>query len=106
MAVCAASRRLVGPGDQVGSGSAGLQPVGQRSERGHEQHGRPGRHQVGRQVRVGRLQRVVPVAVAVCRQGSAGDAHLRDAVQGTPQVLLHGRRGRQARRRRRRAHPR
>jgi hypothetical protein len=44
---------------------------------------------VGREVRVGRLERVVPVAVAVCRQRAPGDRALRDARDRTTQVLGH-----------------
>ena len=40
-------------------------------------------------MRVGRLERVVPVAVAVCRQRAPGDRALRDAVDRTPEVLGH-----------------
>ena len=38
-------------------------------------------------MRVGRLERVVPVAVAVCRQRAPGDRALRDPGDRTPQVL-------------------
>ena len=74
--------------DQVGRGLAGLEAVGQRPQRGHEQDGGPRGDQVGREVGVGRLQRVVPVTVAVGREGGAGHPHLGDAVQRLPQVVL------------------
>ena len=89
MAVVRRVGGLAGPGDEVGGGVARLEAGGERTQGGHQQHRGPGGDEPGRKVRVGRLERVVPVAVAVGGQRGAGDAHLGDPVERPAQVVLH-----------------
>jgi hypothetical protein len=64
-----------------------VKALGEGAQRLGLEHGGPRRHEVRREVRVGGLERVVPVAVAVCRQRAPGDRALRDARDRTPEVL-------------------
>ena len=84
--VASASEGALG---ELGLGADGPQAVGEGAQRLGLQDRGPHRHEVARQVGVGRLEGVVPVAVAVGGQRAAGDGALLDPADSAGEVLGH-----------------